>query len=50
MGIEKKGKHDYENVGKAGSHGKFSTKKAAREQQKAMYSNGFKGEPKHGNK
>lgn len=32
------------NVGKEGTHGEFTTKKAAREQQKAMFAQGFKGE------
>ena len=30
------------NVGKEGTHGEFKTKKAAREQQKAMFARGFK--------
>lgn len=32
------------NVGKEGTHGEFTTKKAAREQQKAMFAQGFKSE------
>lgn len=32
------------NKGREGTHGHFSTKKAAREQQKAMFANGYKGD------
>lgn len=32
------------NAGKEGTHGEFTTKKAAREQQKAMFAQGFKSE------
>lgn len=31
------------NKGKEGTHGKFKTKKAADDQRKAMYANGYKG-------
>ena len=41
--IVKQGKK-WVNKGQDGTHGKFKTKKAARQQQKAMYANGFKGE------
>ena len=41
MGIRKCGS-GWTNKGKEGMHGKFSTKKGAREQQKAMFANGFK--------
>lgn len=40
MGIKKVGK-EFENVGKAGSHGKFKTKAGARAQQRAMFENGY---------
>lgn len=39
----KQGKH-WVNRGKAGTHGKFATKKAADAQRKAMFANGYKGE------
>lgn len=42
--IEKTSKGTWVNRGKEGTHGEFKTKKAAREQQKAMYARGFKGE------
>lgn len=42
--IEKTSKGKWVNKGKEGTHGEFKTKKAAREQQKAMYARGFKGE------
>ena len=42
--IEKTSKGKWVNKGKEGTHGEFKTKKAAREQQKAMYAKGFKGE------
>ena len=39
----KQGKH-WVNKGKAGTHGKFATKKAADAQRKAMFANGYNGE------
>lgn len=42
--IEKTKSGKWVNVGKEGTHGEFTTKKAAREQQKAMFAQGFKGE------
>lgn len=42
--IEKTSKGKWVNKGKEGTHGEFTTKKAAREQQKAMFAQGFKGE------
>lgn len=39
----KQGKH-WVNKGKAGTHGKFATKKAADAQRRAMFANGYKGE------
>lgn len=42
-GIEKES-GGWTNKGKEGTHGKFSTKEEAREQQKAMYANGYKGD------
>lgn len=40
--IEKTSKGHWVNKGKEGTHGEFSTKKAAREQQKAMFARGYK--------
>lgn len=42
--IVKTSKGKWVNKGKEGTHGEFTTKKKAREQQKAMYAQGFKGE------
>ena len=42
--IEKTKSGKWVNRGKEGTHGEFKTKKAAREQQKAMFARGFKGE------
>lgn len=42
--IEKTSKGKWVNRGKEGTHGKFATKKAAREQQKAMFANGYQTE------
>ena len=42
--IEKTKSGKWVNVGKEGTHGEFTTKKAAREQQKAMFAQGFKSE------
>ena len=42
--IVKTSKGKWVNKGKEGTHGEFSTKKKAREQQKAMFAQGFKGE------
>lgn len=42
--IEKTSKGKWVNRGKEGTHGEFTTKKAAREQQKAMFAQGYKGE------
>ena len=43
-GIEKTKSGKWVNKGKEGTHGEFKTKKAAREQQKAIYASGWKGE------
>lgn len=40
--IEKTSKGKWVNRGKEGTHGEFRTKKAAREQQKAMFAQGYK--------
>lgn len=37
-------KNGYENVGAAGSHGKFATKEAAEKQKAAMFANGWRPE------
>lgn len=42
--IEKTKSGKWVNKGKEGTHGEFKTKKAAREQQKAIYASGWKGE------
>lgn len=42
--IVKTSKGKWVNKGKEGTHGEFSTKKKAREQQKAMFASGWKGE------
>ena len=42
--IEKTKSGKWVNKGKEGPHGEFKTKKAAREQQKAMFASGWKGE------
>lgn len=42
--IVKTSKGKWVNKGKEGTHGEFTTKKKAREQQKAMFAQGFKGE------
>lgn len=42
--IEKTKSGKWVNRGKEGTHGEFKTKKTAREQQKAMFARGFKGE------
>lgn len=42
--IIKTSKGKWVNKGKEGTHGEFTTKKKAREQQKAMFAQGFKGE------
>ena len=42
--IVKTSKGKWVNKGKEGTHGEFKTKKAAREQQKAMFASGWKGE------
>ncbi len=43
-GIVKTSKGKWVNKGKEGTHGEFLTKKKAREQQKAMFASGWKGE------
>lgn len=42
--IVKTSKGKWTNKGKEGAHGEFTTKKKAREQQKAMFASGWKGE------
>lgn len=42
--IVKTSKGKWVNKGKEGTHGEFTTKKKAREQQKAMFASGWKGE------
>lgn len=42
--IKKTASSKWVNKGKEGTHGEFTTKKAAREQQKAMFAQGYKGE------
>lgn len=42
--IKKTSKGKWVNRGKEGTHGEFETKKAAREQQKAIFASGWKGE------
>lgn len=41
-GLEKNSKGKWVNKGEEGTHGEFKTKKAAREQQKAMFAQGYK--------